>query len=192
MHIAVLGGRFDPPHRGHLWVARQVKDYVPGIERVLLVPAATHQWKKTEATAEDRLAMVKLMSGNGIESSDIELRRGGISYSIDTIKALKEETGAEISWIVGSDILQEFEKWEKSDKLLSEAKFLIFPRDPYRLPERIPQGFQVIQNDNLLVSNLSSTAIKERIKNKLSIRDFVTESVETYIKDNSLYGYDKY
>lgn len=187
MHIAVLGGRFDPPHLGHLWVARQVKDYVKDVDKVLLVPAATHEWKKADATAQQRLEMVKLMQEDGIEVSDIELKRQGISYTIDTINLLKAETHATISWIVGSDIVLEFDKWGKKEDLLKKANFLIFPRDPYHLPKEIPQGFEILREKDLLTSNLSSTVIKKRISKGLSINTFVHPDVEDYIQENNLY-----
>jgi len=187
MRIAVFGGRFDPPHLGHLWVARQIKDYVPDVSHVLLVPANQHQWKPTEASSKDRLAMIEMLCEEGIVPSNIELRRGGISYSIDTIKAVKKETGSEMYWIIGSDILTEFDRWEKKDELLKEATFLVFPRDPYHLPTNIPSGFKVLDNPDLLTSNLSSTIIRRRIKKNLSIHEFVPPKVEEYIFKHNLY-----
>lgn len=187
MKIALFGGRFDPPHLGHYWVARQILDFRPDIEKVILVPAFQHQWKQAAATPEQRRDMLEAFYGNGIEVSDIELQRKGVSYSIDTIRAIKQETNAEIFWVVGSDILQEFSRWEKADELLSEAKFLIFPRDPYHLPEKIPQGFEVVSDPRLITSNLSSTVIKERRKEALSLKGFVLPSVERYIEEHELY-----
>lgn len=187
MHIAVLGGRFDPPHLGHLWVARQVKDYVKGIDKVVFVPAGTHEWKPTDASSHDRLSMVQLMVEDDIDVSDIELKRTGISYTIDTIRELKQQTGAEISWIVGSDIVLEFDKWGKKDELHNEAQFLIFPRDPYRLPKNIPDGFTLVNHKDLLTTNLSSTEVKKRLRDGLRITHFVHPAVESYINNHKLY-----
>lgn len=187
MKIALFGGRFDPPHLGHYWVARQIIDFRPDIEKVIFVPAFEHQWKKAAATPEQRMAMLSEFQGEGIELSDIEYRRQGVSYTIDTIRAVKEETGAEIFWIVGSDILREFERWEKAEELVKEATFLVFPRDPYHLPPAIPQGFEVLKNENLITSNLSSTGIKKRRQEGLSLTGFVTKEVEEYIIKHNLY-----
>jgi len=187
MKIALFGGRFDPPHLGHYWVARQVLDFRKDIDKVVFVPAFQHQWKEAAALPEQRMAMLKTFQGDGIELSDTEYKREGVSYTIDTIRAVRAESGAEIFWIVGSDILQEFGRWEKADELVKEASFLVFPRDPYHLPSAIPQGFEVLKNANLITSNLSSTGIKTRRKEGLSLKGFVTKEVEEYIMRHNLY-----
>lgn len=187
MKIALFGGRFDPPHLGHYWVARQVLDLRQDIDKVVLIPAYQHQWKEAMATPTQRMAMLRSFTGEGIEVSDIELKRQGVSYTIDTIRELKERTGAEVLWVVGSDILHEFERWEKADELVQEAGFLVFPRDPYHLPPSIPPGFEVLSDTRLITSNLSSTIIKQRRKEGLSLKGFVLPQVETYIAENSLY-----
>jgi nicotinate-nucleotide adenylyltransferase len=187
MKIAILGGRFDPPHIGHFLVAQQVLDYRLDIDKVLLVPAFQHQWKPIIASPKDRLEMLKSFVMPRIEISDVEIKRGGVSYSIDTIRTVKTETDAEIFWIVGSDILAEFHRWEKTEDLLKLATFLIFPRDPHVLPATIPAGFEVIRSEKLLTTNFSSTLIRERVKQGKSITNLVPESVEMYIKDHKLY-----
>jgi nicotinate-nucleotide adenylyltransferase len=123
-----------------------------------------------------------------MEISDIEIKRGGISYSIDTVKAIKNQTKAEIFWIIGSDIVSEFHRWKKVDDLLKLATFLVFPRDPHVLPKTLPQGFEIISSPKLLVTNFSSTAIREKIKNGESIKYLVPEIVEKYIKEHKLYA----
>ncbi|MBI2621614.1 MAG: nicotinate (nicotinamide) nucleotide adenylyltransferase [Candidatus Levybacteria bacterium] len=187
MKLAVLGGRFDPIHTGHILVARQVLELVPDIDKVLFIPANKHQWKSTVADANDRMEMIKLCLEYKMEVSDIELKRKGISYSIDTIRALKQERGAQIFWIIGSDIVTEFDRWKKADELVKEATFLVFPRDPYDLPTNLPVGFELISGPNLLVTSFSGTAIRERVKTGKSIKYLVPEPVERYIKENKLY-----
>lgn len=187
MKIAILGGRFDPIHTGHLLIARQVLEMRPDISKVILVPAFQHQWKPIIASPKQRTAMIKLVLEKGIEISNIELERKGVSYSIDTIKSLKKSTNAEIFWIAGSDIVTEFDRWRNSDELLNEATFLVFPRDPYKLPESLPQGFELIKSKELLVTNISSTIIRDRVKSGKSIKYLVPEKVEKYIKGNKLY-----
>ena len=187
MKIAVLGGRFDPIHVGHLLIARQVLEFDPSIDKVLFVPAYEHHWKPIQASPEDRIAMITSLLEDKMEVSDIEIKRKGVSYSIDTIKALKEETGAEIVWVVGSDIVREFDKWKDSELLVKEASFLVFPRDPYKLPKDLPNGFKLVQSSTLQVANFSSTVIRERIKMGKTIKYLVSEKVEDYIKENNLY-----
>jgi nicotinate-nucleotide adenylyltransferase len=188
MKIAILGGRFDPPHIGHFLVAKQILEIRKDIDKVLFVPTFQHQWKPIIASSKDRIVMLESFLEPGIEISDIEIKRGGISYSIDTVKAIRKETGAEIFWIVGSDILSEFHRWKKVDDLLEMATFLVFPRDPHTLPKVIPQSFEVIRSPKLLTTNFSSTAIREKIKNGESIRYLVPEIVEEYIKEHKLYA----
>lgn len=187
MKIAVLGGRFDPIHTGHVLIARQVLELVPEVDKVLFVPANQHQWKPTVANTKDRIAMIESVLEDRMQVSDIEIKRGGVSYSIDTIKALKKETGAQIYWVVGSDILPEFHRWEKADELVKEASFLVFPRDPYDLPTDLPEGFRLITGPNLLVTSFSGTAIRDRVKMGKSIKYLVPEAIEKYIIENKLY-----
>lgn len=187
MAIAILGGRFDPPHLGHWWIAKQALDKRSDIEALWLVPAAQHQWKSIMASGEDRLTMLGFFHHPQIIVSDLEIARGGISYSIDTIKELRKRTGKTIYWIVGSDIINEFSRWEKANELISLATFLVFPRDPYTLPPTLPKGFETIEGKDLVVTNLSSTIIRNNLKMGRSITGFVSEGVERYITKRKLY-----
>lgn len=188
MNLAVLGGCFDPPHVGHLWVVKQVLEFRPDIEKLLLMPAAKHQWKPIIAPATDRMQMLQaLTTEKKVIISNLELKRGGVSYSVETIKELKYETKDNIYWIVGSDILSEFSRWEKAETLTNLATFLVFPRDPFNLPKGLPPGFEAIRSEQLITTNLSSTIIRQRIAKGLSITGFVPEKVEKYIKEKGLY-----
>ena len=187
MKIAILGGRFDPVHVGHILIARQVLELRPEIDKVLFVPAYQHQWKPIVASSKDRISMIESVLEDRMEVSDIEIKRKGVSYSIDTIKALKKETKAKIFWIIGSDIIPEFNRWEKKDELVKEATFLVFPRDPYDLPTNLPEGFELISDPNLLVTSFSGTAIRQRVKSGKSIKYLVPGKVEKYIIKNKLY-----
>lgn len=185
--IALLGGSFDPPHIGHYLVLRQILDFRPDIDKILLVPAYQHQWKPSFVKVHDRLNMTKFLLQEKTEISEIEIQRKGISYTIDTVREIKKQTQGEIYWIVGSDIVAEFHKWEKTNELLSITKFLVFPRDPYHLPEKLPFGFELIQHENLITTNISSTAVRKRIKDGKSITCLVPAKVEKYIRENELY-----
>ena len=187
MNIAVLGGSFDPPHIGHYFVIQQILELRREIDKVLLVPTYQHQWKPAFASVEARISMLKCLVRKQVEISYIEIQRKGISYTIDTIKELKAQTGAQLYWIVGSDIVYEFEKWEKKDELIREAHFLVFPRDPYHLPGKLPQGFDCIQDKYLITTNISSTAIRQRIKMGKSIEGLVPQEVKRYIIKHNLY-----
>ena len=186
--IAGLGGRFDPIHVGHLLIARQVLEFDSTIEKVIFVPAFEHQWKPIQASPEDRTEMIRSILEDKMEVSDIEIKRKGISYSIDTIKKLKSQNSkVKIYWVVGSDIVAEFDRWKNSEELIKEATFLVFPRDPYDLPKNLPKGFKLVETPTLQVANFSSTVIRQRIKEGKTVKYLVPEKVEQYIKENNLY-----
>lgn len=187
MNIAILGGSFDPPHIGHYLVVKQIQELRSDIDKVLLVPAYKHQWKPIKASAKDRLAMTRYLIDRKIELSDLEIKRKRGEYTIDTIRALKKQIDAKFYFIVGSDIIYEFDRWRNTEELLSLTTFLVFPRDPYHVPKKIPKGFELIYNKHLITTNLSSTIIRERIKNGKSIAHLVPKRVENYIKENKLY-----
>ena len=187
MKVGVLGGSFDPPHIGHYFVIQQILELMPEIDKILLVPAFQHQWKPAFANVEARKSMLKCFVRNRVEISNVEIQRKGISYTIDTIRELKVQTEAELYWIVGSDIVYEFERWERKDELKKVAHFLVFPRDPYHLPKKLPQGFECIQDKYLITTNISSTTIRQRVKMGKDITYLVPEEVRKYIIKNKLY-----
>ncbi len=187
MNIAVLGGCFDPPHIGHLWVVKQVLEFRADINRVLLMPAFKHQWKPIIASPTNRVQMLQSLTNKKVVVSDLELKRKGVSYSVETIAELRQMSKDNIYWIVGSDILSEFSRWEKTETLTELATFLVFPRDPFTLPAKLPSGFEAIRDKELITTNLSSTLIRQRIKHGKSISGFVPERVEEYIKEKGLY-----
>lgn len=187
MKIAVLGGSFDPPHIGHYLVIQQILELRKDITKILLVPAYKHQWKPAFASVNERATMLQSLTSSQVEISDIEIKRQGISYTIDTIKELKKQTKAQIYWIVGSDIIAEFERWEKKDALVEEATFLVFPRDPYHLPKELPKGFECITADRLITTSISSTVVRQRIKEGKPITHLVSSEVEQFIRQHTLY-----
>lgn len=187
MKIAILGGSFDPPHLGHYFVIKQILEIKHDIDKILLVPAFKHQWKPIQASPKDRLAMLQSLVNEKVEISDIELRRQGVSYTVDTIREIKNKTNADIFWIVGSDILPEFNRWDNTEGLFELTTFLVFPRDPHRVPKKIPAGFEVIRDKNLITTSISSTAIRQRVKEGKSISYLVPKEVEEYIFEHKLY-----
>lgn len=187
MKIAILGGSFDPPHLGHYLVIRQLLDYRGDIDKILLVPTYRHQWKPSFASVKDRLAMVDSLVLDKTEISKVEINRKGISYTTDTVREIKKQTGADIYWVVGSDIVSEFHRWENTTQLLSLSTLLVFPRDPFHLPKRLPRGFELVKEKNLITTNISSTLVRQRFKKRKSISYLVPGEVETYIKKHRLY-----
>ncbi len=186
MKIAILGGRFDPPHWGHFWVAQQVLERVSDISSVWLMPVHTHHWKPTVADPRSRLEMAKLLETDKIKTSAVEVNRAGTSYTVDTIKVLKADYNEDqFFWIVGSDALSDFAKWRESAKLSMMISFLVFPRAGYPL-KIMSSGMRVVKGD-LIQTSLSSTLIRDRLKKNLSISGLVPPLVEQYINEKNLY-----
>lgn len=187
MNIAILGGRFDPPHFGHLWAARQVLERGPDISEVWFMPTYIHPWKTSVADSRDRLTMVKHFEDEKIKVSSLEVEKGGTSYTVETVDILKQNNPNDtFYWIVGSDAISDFSKWRASQKLALKIPFLVFPRGGYPV-KLMPAGMKLINGSDLVQTNLSSTHIRERIKQNLSIRGFVDREVEEFIKRKNLY-----
>lgn len=186
MKIAILGGRFDPPHIGHFQLSRQVLESRRDIDKLIFVPAYKHPWREIIASPEDRIAMLKTSLPDRTEVWDIEIKHK-TERTIDSLMLLKEKLLADLYWIVGSDILPEFHRWKDFDKLTKLATFLVFPRLGYPMPDKLPAGFEKIEAPRLKISDFSSTAIRDAIKKKEPISGLVTPGVEKYIMENNLY-----
>jgi nicotinate-nucleotide adenylyltransferase len=186
MNIAVFGGRFDPPHYGHLLAAEQILEEIPEIDQLWFLPANTHPWKEMVAPPLHRLNMTKFLETEKIKVSDLDIKRDGATYTIDTVKLLKKDKRNKFIWICGSDTLKEFHRWKNYKELSRLIPFLVFPRSDYQI-EQLPEGFTIIKNKKLITTNFSSTVIRERIKKDLPITGLVPEKVEEYIKKHKLY-----
>jgi len=200
MNICVLGGTFDPIHRGHLVVAEVVRTRLSPAE-VILVPAG-NPWLKSEqsiAPAEDRLAMVCLAAAEmGLQVSTIEIERPGPSYTIDTLRELKAslQPQGELYFILGWDNLLDIARWREPDEIIKIAKLVAVPRVGSRVPsadalEKCLPGLsqRVVLLDKPEI-DISATIIRERVGLGLSIDDLVPEAVAQYIREHSLYRDD--
>lgn len=185
MKIALFGGQFDPPHNGHLAVARAVMEFDQSIDELWLMPIPHHHWKPSVAATEDRLAMVKLMSEGKIKASDYDIRHDN-TYAIDTVRQLQEETPNTYIWISGANIIAEFSRWKEYEALQKRIQFLVIPRNPYEIAD-VPKNFIIMKKEGFVPTNYSSTEIRERIKNGLSIDTMVPEKVRDYIAAKKLY-----
>jgi nicotinate-nucleotide adenylyltransferase len=198
--IGVLGGTFDPIHLGHLIVAEDLREKL-GLSEMLFIPAG-RPWLKLEegkpiSAAEHRLAMVRLAvaSSPHFKVATVEIDRPGISYSIDTVQELKAElgAGAEIYFIVGPDALAGLPKWKEPARLVEECRIVSIGRPGHakanlrRLERSIPGASQRILLVNVPQIDISSTDIRRRVAQGLSIRYLVPEAVEKYIKEHKLY-----
>ena len=186
MNIAVLGGRFDPPHVGHLQMAKSLLIARPDIDEVWLIPANTHPWRPIHASEQDRLAMVKLMQTNTIKASDIDVTRGGETYTIDTVRQLLQDRSNRYFWVCGIDQLKDLYRWKEYDELNKLIDFLVFPRKGFDEKTNLPPRFTLIK-DNFIANELSSSAIREKVRKGESMSGLVTPEVEQYIKEHHLY-----
>lgn len=203
MHIALLGGSFDPPHVGHLLIAQQVKEQL-NVDHVWLMPmygtSAHHEiFQKNLSPVEDRLAMTKLLENEYIKVSDFEIQHNKESKTIVTLEALAQKyPDHTFSWITGSDKLSTFQKYDRWQDIIKNHQIIVFPREHilWHLEDRVKESFQlesipdnitVMHSKDLILTNISSTMIRYRIANGQSIKYLVPDSVGEYITNNNLY-----
>lgn len=198
--IGVLGGTFDPIHLGHLIVAEDVRQKLE-LGEVLFIPAGRPWLKLKEekcvTPAKHRLAMVKLAIASNpyFKVSPMEIERPGPSYSIDTVLELKAKLGAqaEIYFIVGPDALADFPKWKEPARLLQECQVVGVGRPRHTqvdlriLDLSVPGASKRIMLLDVPQIDISSTEIRRRVAEGLSIRYLVPEAVEEYINEHELY-----
>ena len=181
--LALLGGTFDPPHMGHL-VAGQAALDLPGVERVLFMPAG-QPWRKAGSGvtgAEQRLAMVELaIAGNaGFRVDDREVRRTGGTYTVETLEELATE-GIERPYLVlGGDALADMRHWHRHEELPTLARIVVAPR----ASAEAPPGYEVLDMPSI---GISSSEIRRRVREGLSIRYLAPDAVVSYIEHHGLY-----
>jgi len=189
--LGILGGTFDPIHSGHLILAEQLKDELK-LQKVIFIPSANppHKENHPVSPAKDRLKMVKIAIQDNPDFliSDIELRRGGKSYTIDTLTRLvKFYKDSELFFLLGSDAIDELPTWKEPDKIFQKVKVVIALRPGF---DRINQKNRFVQK-SLVVPinglNISSSQIRERIREGKSIRYLVPPGVEKFIRSKKLY-----
>jgi len=194
MKIGILGGTFNPVHYGHIWVASRVLKMLK-LDRVVFVPSAhpPHKEENKLPSALDRYTMVELaIKGNPhFYISDIELKRKGKSYTIDTVSAFKRlYPGAKIYFIIGRDTLPEISTWKNYRRLLKMCQFVVVNRPGYPNKKFVFKNSVSVKNlTNLRIRgiNISSTEIRARIKEGKGIKGFVPQEVEEYIRKKGLY-----
>ncbi len=198
--IGLLGGAFDPVHDGHLAMARAARK-AAGLDRVVFVPAAVSPYKPGEpaAGAADRLAMLRLALSGRPEwaVSEIELDRGGVSYTIDTLRALEERAGpgAEFYLIIGMDNFLSLSGWKEIGEVIRKARFIVASRpgyDPGRLSgddrywaARVREGKRLLTVE--LAVPVSSSEIRRMVREGGDPRPFLPEAVADYIEEHRLY-----
>jgi nicotinate-nucleotide adenylyltransferase len=214
--IGILGGTFNPIHYGHLAAAEEIRTWL-ALDRVLFIPTnqPPHKDEEDIPSAIQRLEMVRLAVSDNphFMPSDIEIKRGGRSYTIDTIQALRQAyPGSELYFITGLDSFLDIQTWNQWDTLLGLCRFAVISRPGYRFADLLKIDFlkkagsevdkldrgelthAVIRSGafNIYLArvphyDLSSTDIRRRVKQGGSIKYFLPEPVETYIIKNEVY-----
>ena len=192
MQIGIIGGTFNPIHYGHLVSASEVCNKFK-LDKVIFIPSAINPLKNDSnlAEAHHRLKMIKLaIAGNPLfEVSDIEIKRGGASYTIDTIKTLvkKYDKDTNIYFIIGADAFLEINSWSSPDALLKMCKFIVTTRPGYDIKnaKQIFRKHTEIMEITYLA--ISSSDIRQRIKSGSPIKYLLPEKVEDYICKHRLY-----
>ena len=189
MRIGLYGGSFDPVHLGHLLVAQAAREEV-GLDRVYFIPAAQSPFKPDRVLSPDkvRLQMLRLaLAGlNYCEVDAQELERGGVSYSIDTVREYEAKFArAEMFYLIGGDHVAQLPKWRDAGELAAKVTFLVIPRPGEQTVEAVPPfrskrlvGFPI---------GVSASQIRERVRQKLPVELLVGAPVAQTIRDNDLY-----
>lgn len=190
--LGVYGGTFDPIHTGHLAIARGVVAHC-GLDRLLFVPSARPPHKQGHAMAppDDRYRMAELATRHDprLEVSDTEINRPGLSYTVDTLEALRRKYGgaSEIHLVLGADSLLEIDTWHAPDRIFDLATVVTVPRPGKDLTGVDPGWLDRVVNIQLPEIDTSSTDIRRRVGQGLPIAHLVPEEVAGYIEERGLY-----
>jgi nicotinate-nucleotide adenylyltransferase len=185
----ILGGTFNPPHLAHLIVAQEVREAL-GLDAVVLIPTHVHAFKgPAAAEPRHRAAMTELaVAGDpGLAVDRIEVQRGGVSYTVETLRALRQRE-PETSWslIMGRDNLEELSQWRESETLPELADIVVTTRGGADESGDLPYGGRCTLV-RVPALEVSSTAIRARVAAGRSVRYWVAPAVEAYIREHDLY-----
>lgn len=197
--IGISGGTFDPIHYGHLIITEEARERF-SLDKVLFIPSGKppHKVDTKVTEQEHRLNMVSLAVGTNphFEVSNIEMERKGYIYTVDTLMQLRRVYGdkAKLFFIIGADIVWDLLKWKDPRRLFGLCEFIVAFRPGYDGNDFIGEIEKLRTEYNTKIHiaetplmEISSTDIRERIRNKRSVKYLVPESVERYIYDNNLY-----
>ncbi len=199
MRIGILGGTFDPPHIGHLVIAEEARSEL-GLARVYFIPARRppHKLDEPVTPLEDRVEMLRLaLGGNPFFSlSLVEANRPGPSYTVDTLRELRQELpdSTDLFFIMGMDSLVELPTWHQPAELIKLCLLAVLKRPGYSadmesLEKQIPGiGSRVVFIPSPEVE-ISSTELQARCRAGLSLKYLVPDSVAEYIREHGLYSF---
>jgi len=192
MKIGLFGGTFNPAHNGHLEIARKVLNEF-GLSKIIFIPSGNppHKNKKDIADASHRLRMLELAlaAEKRFEISDIEIKREGTSYTLDTIKEMQKIYGkdADFYFIAGADMALDLPNWRKPLEILKLARFVAVQRPKFSLKKLPFQYRKKIIFAKGMSIDISSSDIRKRVREGKSIKNLVPPAVEQYIGKHALF-----
>ena len=189
MKVGVFGGTFDPIHNGHLITAVAVKE-LRSLDKIIFIPSfiAPHKIDRLSSSPMHRIEMLKLAI-KGIpcfDYSDFEINKEGVSYTIDTLRFLRN-TYDEIELIIGYDNLLEFSTWKDPDEILKLVKLVVLKRKVFNEPvekDKFYYASKIIETPTI---EISATDIRKRLRNNLPVNFLVPDAVMEYINHFNLY-----
>ena len=199
MRIGIFGGTFNPPHKGHKRMALEMMK-AASLDKILIIPTFTppHKTAPDLASTKDRAEMCNLLfSEDCFEVSDIEIKREGKSYTVDTVSELKKlYPDDELFLIIGSDMLLSFHKWYKFEDIISRVTLSVATREKEISPEvlsayaketlKLSEGEYIISRMSPM--ECSSTEVREKIKNRENLSEVLTDEVAEHIAKFDLYS----
>jgi len=196
--LGILGGTFDPPHNGHLLIAREAQTQL-GLTQVLFAPTRQPPHKNAaEHTAiEHRLEMVRLAIAPYPQFvlSRVDVDRPGPTYTVDTLRLLHEQFGnsVELFFIMGMDSLANILTWRTPEQLIRLCKLAVFQRPGFaanldELEQQVPGVSECVVFLQSSALDIAASDLQKRVRAGQSIADMVPEEIERYIKKNSLYS----
>lgn len=195
--IAVFGGCFNPPLNSHFSLAEQLINEYNNIEKIVFVPVNSKYRKADLISNEHRYKMLKNVCDKNekFEVSRIEIDSNRPLYTIETLREFqKEYPEYEIAFILGSDNLKELNIWVKADELVKDFKIYVLERDKDSVEQILESNKFLKENKqafikakNTITSNLSSTFVREKLKEGKSVRYLIPDEVISYVLENKLY-----
>lgn len=198
--VGILGGSFDPPHAGHLMIAREARERV-GLDRVLFIPAG-EQWLKEGqdvAPAAHRLAMTRLLIGStaGFVVSDMEVTRPGPTYTVDTLRELRETSppGTEYFFILGEDSVADLPRWHEPQDLVTLCRFIAMPRADGAGRPDLTAAYDAIPGLREKVTvledaprmDVSSSSVRSMVRAGEDLSGLVPDEIVDYLNLHGLY-----
>ena len=187
--VGLFGGTFDPIHHGHLITAQSVKE-IRDLEKIIFIPAyiSPHKTDAKPSSPEDRLNMIEFAVENipFFDYSDIEIKKGGISYTVDTLRELKKKYD-KLELIIGYDNIFTFHTWKEPDEILKLADLIVLKRKSSHPPQFEDKYYHQAMFVQTRGIEISATDIRERVKNEMPINFLVPPAVMEYIYNHKLY-----